>query len=129
MNFHRRGSPLPSRLTYALLCGFAGMLATARAVAETSGERARADGGSQRATARNAIVLGVKGSLDAGAHGTLVELLRAELDPRGMLLVERDPGDEPQAWARAVVRDERHLLAALLDTEKRGSWRLVLIDT
>lgn len=130
MNFQLRGSLLSLRFARALLYASVGILATTRGAAQMSGEPAQEHrGGHETAAARSALVIGVSGPLDAGVRRTLVQLLRADLEPRGIELVERDPSDEPRAWARAVAEDERHLLAALLETEDPAGWRLVLIDT
>ena len=68
-------------------------------------------------------------ALDPEGRVTLTRLLRAELEPLGLSLVERDPSGGARTWAREVATGERHLLAALLDTKAQGSWRLVVIDT
>jgi hypothetical protein len=100
------------------------------ALAQTTSEAAPESSPSERPIPRrNEVVVGVTGPLDPEARATLARLLRAELEPHGLVVVERDPGGETRAWARDVAKEERHLLAALLDTKRRTGWRLVVIDT
>ncbi len=77
---------------------------------------------------RTEVVVGVRGHIDPEARTTLVRLLRAELEPQGLALVEADPGGEPRDWAREMTKGDGRLLAALLDTEVASGWRLVVID-
>jgi hypothetical protein len=79
--------------------------------------------------ARSEVVVGVQGPLDPEARTTLVRLLRADLEPHGLILVEADPNGEARDWAREMTKGERRLLAALLDTKNPTSWRLVVIDS
>jgi hypothetical protein len=100
------------------------------ALAQTTSETAPEDSPSERTIPlRSEVVVGVVGPLDPDARATLARLLRAELEPHGLVLVERDPSGETRAWARDVANEKRHLLAALLDTKRRTGWRLVVIDT
>jgi hypothetical protein len=100
------------------------------ALGQTTSETTPEDRPSERPIRlRSEVVVGIVGPLDAEARATLARLLRAELEPHGLVLVERDPSGETRAWARDVANEERHLLAALLDTKGRSGWRLVVIDT
>ena len=99
-------------------------------LAQSTSEAAPESSPSERPISRrNEVVVGVTGRLDPEARATLARLLRAELEPHGLVVVERDPSGETRAWARDVANEGRHLLAALLDTKRRNGWRLVVIDT
>jgi hypothetical protein len=82
-----------------------------------------------RPTTRSEVVVGVQGSLDPEARTTLVRLLRADLEPHGLVLVEADPSGEARDWAREMTKGERRLLAVLLDTKGPSGWRLFVIDS
>jgi hypothetical protein len=100
------------------------------ALAQTTSEAAAESSPSERPMPRRSeVVVGVTGPLEPEARATLARLLRAELEPHGLVVVDRDPSGETRAWARDVAKEERHLLAALLDTRGRTGWRLVVIDT
>src|SRR5262245_34217434 len=93
--------------------------------AEPPHEEPRAE---QAPESRTEVVVGVQGPIDAEARTTLARLLRAELEPQGLALVEADPSGEARNWAREMTRGESRLLAVLLDTKDPSGWRLVVID-
>jgi hypothetical protein len=84
--------------------------------------------GERLPAARTEVVVGVRGRIDPEARTTLGRLLRAELEPQGLTLVEADPSGEARDWAREMTKGESRLLAALLETEGSSGWRLVVID-
>jgi hypothetical protein len=118
------------RFTESVLLSALALSWSCVALAQAAGEAVSESSASERPTPpRSEVIVGVVGPLDPDARATLARLLRAELEPHGLVLVERDPTGETRAWARAVAKEERHLLAALLDTKGRTGWRLVVIDT
>jgi hypothetical protein len=118
------------RFTESVLLSALALSRSEVALAQTAGDAVPESSASERPTpSRSEVVVGVVGPLEPDARATLARLLRAELEPHGLVLVERDPSGETRAWARDVAKEERHLLAALLDTKARSGWRLVVIDT
>lgn len=108
-----------------LLCGTWSRAALAQAPSTTNEDVAR---DVTTPNARNEVVVGVSGPLDAEARSTLIRLLRAELEGHGLVLIETDPNLDARSWARDVTQGERRLLAALLETKGSAGWRLVVID-
>ncbi|HVR19432.1 MAG TPA: hypothetical protein VMS65_07045 [Polyangiaceae bacterium] len=118
---------MPSRLAR-----FLSLLLLLSAAAQAQNPPGSAETGPHAAplpSVRNEVVVGITGPFDPDARATIVRLLRAELEPQGLVLVETDPRGEARDWAHEVTKSERHLLGVLLDTRARSNWRLVVIDS
>ena len=119
---------MPSRL--ARFLSLLSLLLSAAAHAQNPpGSTESAPDAPSSPSGRTEVVVGITGPFDPDARATIVRLLRAELEPQGLVLVETDPRGGARDWAHEVTKSERHLLGVLLDTRARSTWRLVVIDS
>jgi hypothetical protein len=77
---------------------------------------------------RTAVVVAVKGRLDAEVQASLQRLLGAELRALGLVLRERASSEPLSAWARRAEGEESPLLAVVLEVE-HDRLRIIVIDS